>query len=82
MKYLHLILPAALLLAGSYALAADDTLVVNGCRIEPDSHCPGANLKGANLSNQDMRRMDLSGADLSGAQDDHLHVAPPLRCAA
>lgn len=47
--------------------SAASALTINGCKIEPNTRCPGANLRGANLSGTDVRGADLSGADLSGA---------------
>lgn len=57
--------------------AADAVQVVNGCRIEPNTRCPGADLisltaweadlSGADLSRANMYKVSLSGANLSGA---------------
>jgi len=42
-------------------------LVINGCTIEPDTSCPGANLRVANLSGANLSGAYLDGADLTGA---------------
>ena len=42
-------------------------LVVNGCAIEANTSCIGAELSGADLSYADLTGADLTGADLSGA---------------
>ena len=47
--------------------ASDDVPVVNGCRIEPQTQCPGANLSGANLFGANLRDANLSGAKLNRA---------------
>ena len=44
----------------------DDTLIINGCRIEPGTQCPGVDLAGADLSNADLSEAVLSGANLQG----------------
>gem|GEM_PF-5473125 len=49
----------------------DAATVIAGCRIEPDSQCPNADLRGADLRNQDLTRMNLSGANLAGADLRH-----------
>lgn len=41
----------------------DGVLVIDGCRIEPKTVCPGADLRFADLKDQ-----NLAGADLTGAQ--------------
>ena len=60
-----------------------DGIVINGCPIEPNAQCPGAdlskvnlgeanlsgaNLAGANLSGSSLMTTNLSGADLTGAR--------------
>lgn len=73
------LLPLALLLvllptaAGVHA-ADDGVTVINGCRLEAESHCAGADLRGADLRHLDLRRIDLSGADLSGADLRHANL--------
>jgi uncharacterized protein YjbI with pentapeptide repeats len=41
--------------------------VINGCRIEPDTACPGADLRNADLRGVDLTGANLAGADLQGA---------------
>ena len=50
---------------GAFRLAGGDVRVVNGCRIEPNAQCPGANLTGAFLWASDLSGANLSGANLS-----------------
>jgi uncharacterized protein YjbI with pentapeptide repeats len=56
--------------------AAGSAPVINGCVLEPNTQCPGADLSGANLSGStlggeptgiDLTRANLSGANLSRA---------------
>jgi uncharacterized protein YjbI with pentapeptide repeats len=47
--------------------AAASAQVVNGCRIEPRTSCPGVNLHGADLRGAALLGADLRGADLSTA---------------
>lgn len=47
--------------------AGDDVLAINGCRIEPNTVCPRANLSGANLSGANLRGADLRWANLIDA---------------
>ena len=42
-------------------------LVINGCRIEPNTSCQGARLSGANLTSADLAGADLSRAILQDA---------------
>lgn len=42
--------------------------VVKGCRIEPQTRCPNADLSGVRFAMGDLSGADLSGADLSGAE--------------
>jgi pentapeptide repeat protein len=41
--------------------------VVNGCKIEPGTRCPGADLQRANLRGADLTRANLTGAKLQRA---------------
>lgn len=60
-------------------------LVINGCRIEPNTSCQGARLVGANLTSADLAGADLQGAvlqdanllfaDLSGANLSNANLA-------
>lgn len=45
----------------------DGILIWNGCRIEPRTSCPGADLRGANLNGANLRHAYLEGANLRGA---------------
>ncbi len=50
----------------------DGVRVIGGCKIQPRTSCPGANLAGAELrnaelNNSDLQRVDLAGADLSAS---------------
>ncbi len=63
----RLLLSLALFLSTPLQADEDQPLAINGCVIQPDSNCAGADLRGADLSNQDMRKMNLAGADLTDA---------------
>jgi len=41
--------------------------VINGCRIEPQTQCPGANLAGASLAGANLAGANLVIANLAGA---------------
>jgi uncharacterized protein YjbI with pentapeptide repeats len=60
------------LLAGNSSLLARLTgrlagWAINGCEIEPNTQCPGANLRGVQLHNAHLWGANLRGADLTGA---------------
>ncbi len=48
-------------------LAGSEVKVINGCRIEPGTQCPRADLRRADLTGADLVYAYLSGADLTGA---------------
>ena len=50
---------------GLQANAATEVRVINGCRIEPRTECPGADLRGADLSKERLDGANLSRANLS-----------------
>lgn len=50
--------------ADGEALTRGSGQVINGCRIETDTNCPGANLRYAELAGADLIGANLSGADL------------------
>jgi hypothetical protein len=57
---------------GSSGDRNDQTQVIAGCKIQPNTSCVGANLAGANLRNvelngSNLQRIYLVGADLAGA---------------
>jgi hypothetical protein len=57
---------------GSSADRNDQTEVISGCKIQPNTSCVGANLSGANLrnaelNNSNLQRVYLAGADLANA---------------
>src|SRR5918996_1761239 len=70
MIWLSAIAPVAL--ASVLALGTTGSAVaqpeINGCRIEPQTTCPGADLAGADLFAADLHGADLSGANLAGAE--------------
>ncbi|MCF8527046.1 MAG: pentapeptide repeat-containing protein [Candidatus Nanopelagicales bacterium] len=45
----------------------DGVVIWNGCRIEPRTSCPGADLRGANLNGEYLMDANLEGANLQGA---------------
>jgi uncharacterized protein YjbI with pentapeptide repeats len=49
--------------------------VVRGCRIEPDTQCPAADLIGVNLSYADLNHANLSDADLWRAVLNHANLS-------
>jgi len=53
---------------------ADGVLVINGCRIEPETQCPGADLRHADLSGQNLFRANFRGALLSRAKFNDANV--------
>ena len=58
-------------LAGDYMADLDQAPVINGCKLERETRCPGADLKGVDLSNMDLRSANFRGANLSGANLSH-----------
>jgi hypothetical protein len=44
---------------GVMRLAGGDVKVINGCRIEPNTQCPRADLSGANLAGAELRGANL-----------------------
>ena len=57
---------------GSSGDRLDQTEVISGCKIQPNTSCAGANLSGANLrnaelNNSNLQHVYLAGADLSNA---------------
>jgi len=62
-----LLLLTAPVIAGDYMAGEDQSPVINGCVLEPQTQCVDANLQGADLSNMDLRGANFKGADLSGA---------------
>lgn len=47
--------------------SASNVQIINGCRIEPNTSCPRADLSGANLAREDLSGANLAGANLTGA---------------
>ena len=60
-KSTNLIFVAIALLAGSC------TATINGCKIEPETICPNAELTDADLNRVSLNSAELSGANLAGA---------------
>ena len=58
-------------LAGDYMADLDEVPVINGCKLERETSCAGADLQGADLSNMDLRSANFRGANLSGANLSH-----------
>lgn len=52
----------------------DGVLVINGCRIEPETQCPGVDLRHADLSGRNLFRANFRGALLSRAQFDDANL--------
>jgi hypothetical protein len=58
-----------------WATSADANVkVINGCRIEPRTVCPNANLAGADLKGADLHDAQLSGSNLQGANLEGAHL--------
>lgn len=58
-----------LLVTGAFGAAAgpEAVKIVAGCRIEPDTQCPRADLRNADLTEAVLMRANLRGAQLDGA---------------
>ena len=56
-----------LVLGAIALLACSCTETVNGCKIEPETICPSAELSGSDLNRASLNSADLSGANLTGA---------------
>lgn len=56
---------------GDYMADIEPVPLINGCKLERETSCPGADLQGANLSNMDLRSANFRGANLSGANLSH-----------
>ena len=52
----------------------DTVPVINGCKLEAETACPGADLGAADLSNLNLRGADLRGSNLTGATLNHTNL--------
>ncbi len=63
-------------------LAGSDVKVINGCRIEPNTRCPRADLSGADLRNADLSGAVLTAANLQNAELDSAELRDAILWAA
>lgn len=62
-----LFLASTTVTAGDYLDGLDQAPVINGCTLERNAQCSGADLRGADLSNLDLRMANFQQANLAGA---------------